>query len=179
MQIHFEKLDVENADIQIFSNINDEAFPPTERMRMEEIFAFSSTTNTDVLGIYDDTQPIGYMVLLKNEKCGYLYFFAIDHTLRSKGYGSAALQKLLVAYSDLQIVLDFEVLDENVENNEQRIRRRQFYLRNGFHETGRYTMLRDERFEVVCSGGALEVEAFKELLEILHAHRSEFPNILL
>ena len=40
-------------------------------------------------------------------------------------------------------------LNENPENNPQRIRRKNFYLWNGFHETGNYTMLRDERFEVV------------------------------
>lgn len=179
MQINFRKLSAESDDVRVFSRINDEAFPPSERMSMEEILDFASTTNTDALGVYDGAQPVGFIVILKNDRCGYVYFYAIDSRLRSKGYGSAALKKLNDEYKSIQITLDFEVLDENADNYAQRLRRRRFYLRNGFHETGRYTMLGDERFEVVCNGGELDAEGLKALLEILHAHRPEFPNVLL
>ncbi len=82
-------------------------------------------------------------------------------------------------YPGLQLVLDFEVIDEQAENNTQRVRRKNFYLKNGFHETGHYTMLRDDRFEVVCSGGALREAALKDLLHVIHQHRPEFPDILI
>lgn len=132
-----------------------------------------------MLGIYDNGNPVGFAVLLKNAECGYVYFIAIDSCTRSKGYGGAAMQKMMEVYPELQLVLDFEVINENAENNEQRIRRKKFYLRNGFHETGNYTMLHDERFEVVCSGGELRREALKDLLCILHKHRPEFPDVLI
>lgn len=179
MQISLRKLTAESEDIHIFSDINDEAFPPSEYMSMEEILNFASATNTDVLGIYDGALPIGFIVILKNERCGYIYFYAIDGRLRSKGYGSAVLERLGDEYKGIQMTLDFELLDENADNYVQRLRRRQFYLRNGFHETGRYTMLGDERFEVVCNGGELDEEGLKDLLTIIHAHRPEFPNVLL
>ncbi len=179
MNIEFNKLKATGEDIGSFEQINDEAFPLSERMSFDEIFEFASDTNTDVLGIYDGKKPIGFVVLLKNKECGYIYFLAIDSHVRSKDYGSMAIQKLLEVYSDLQLVLDFEVLDENAENNAQRIRRKNFYLRNGFHETGNYTMLCEGRFEVVCSGGELRKAALKDLLCIIHAHRPEFPDVLI
>ncbi len=179
MNIELSKLHANGKNIGRFEQINEEAFPLSERMPFSEIFAFASDTNTDVLGIYDGKTPIGFAVLLKNSECGYLYFFAIDHSIRSKGYGSAAIQKMLKSYSKLQLILDFEVIDAKAENNAQRIRRKNFYLRNGFHETGNYTMLRDDRFEVVCSGGALREAALKDLLRIIHAHRPEFPDVLI
>ena len=179
MSIAFNRLKPNAEDIGCFEQINDEAFPLSERMRFDEIFEFASDTNTDVLGIYDDKMPIGFVVLLKNEACGYIFFLAIDRHMRSKGYGSAAIRKLLEVYSDLQLILDFEAIDENAENYAQRIRRKDFYLKNGFHETGNYTMLRDDRFEVVCSGGELRKAALKDLLRIIHAHRPEFPNVLI
>lgn len=179
MNIVLIKLSPYNKDRKHFERINDEAFPVSERMSFDEIFDFASDTNTDVLGIYDDGNPIGFAVVLKNEECGYVYFIAIDSHTRSKGYGSAAMRKMMKAYPDLQLVLDFEVIDKNAENNAQRIRRKNFYLKNGFHETGNYTMPRDERFEVVCSGGELRKEALKDLLHILHKHRPEFPEILI
>ena len=40
-------------------------------------------------------------------------------------------------------------------------------------------MLRDERFEVVCSGGELRKAALRDLLRVIHAHRPEFPDVLI
>lgn len=179
MNLELIKLGPDNKDRKYFEQINEEAFPLSERMSFDEIFNFAANTDTDVIGIYDKVNPIGFAVLLKNAKCGYVYFVAIDHRMRSKGYGSAAIQKLMKVYPKLQLVLDFEIIDEKVENNEQRVRRKNFYLRNGFHETGNYTMLGDERFEVVCNGGELNKTALKDLLSILHKHRPEFPDILI
>ncbi len=179
MNLELVKLKSDNTDRKYFEQINEEAFPLSERMGFDEIFDFASNTNTDVLGIYDEDKPVGFAVLLKNAECGYVYFLAINQRMRSKGYGGAAIQKMMNEYPELQLVLDFEIIDENAENNEQRLRRKNFYLRNGFHETGNYTMLRDERFEVVCNGGELNKTALKDLLSILHQHRSEFPDILI
>lgn len=179
MNLRFIALKPDCKDRSFFEQVNKEAFPLSERMDIDEIFNFAADTNTDVLGIYDGDIPIGFLVLLKNAECGYLYFFAIDKHVRSKGYGGAAIKKLLEVYSQLQIILDFEEINGNVENNVQRLRRKQFYLRNGFHETGNYTFLREERFEVVCSAGVLKKESFQDLLRILHAHRPEFPDLLI
>lgn len=179
MNLRLLKLEPDHRDREYFERINEEAFPPSERMRFDEIFRFAANTDTDVLGIYEEEEPIGFAVLLKNAACGYLYFIAIDQRMRSKGHGTAAIRELMKAYPALQLVLDFEIIDEKAENREQRLRRKNFYLRNGFHETGNYTMLRDERFEVVCSGGELNQAAFKDLLSVIHTHRPEFPNVLL
>lgn len=179
MNLKLIRLNPDSKDRKYFEQINNEAFPLSERMSFDEIFAFATHTNTDILGIYNDENPIGFAVLLKNEECGYIYFIAIDSRKRGEGYGSATMQKMMELYPELQLVLDFEVIDENAENNEQRVRRKNFYLRNGFHETGNYTMLRDDRFEVVCSGGELRKAALKDLLGILHKHRPEFSDILI
>ena len=179
MNLELIRLNLDCKDRKYFEQINNEAFPLSERMSMNEIFSFASNTATDVLGIYDFDRPVGFAVLLKNEQCGYVYFIAIDKNKRSKGYGRAAMNKILEVYSQLQIVLDFEEIDENAENYIQRIRRKNFYLRNGFHETGNYTLLSEDRFEVVCSSGKLRKEAFKDLLNVIHKFRPEFPNVLI
>lgn len=179
MDLEIIKLEADNKERKFFEQINDEAFPISERLSFDEIFDFASNTNTDVIGIYDEENPVGFAVILKNAECGYIYFIAIDHRVRSKGYGSVAIQKIMKVYSELQLVLDFEIIDEKSENNEQRVRRKNFYLRNGFHETGNYTMLRDERFEVVCNGGKLNKTALKDLLSVLHKYRPEFPDVLI
>lgn len=179
MDIKLINLKPDCKDRKYLEQINNEAFPDSERMSMDEIFVFASDTNTDVLGIYANDMPIGFAVLLKNEECAYLYYLAIDKRVRSKGYGGAAIKKIRSTYPQLQIILDFEEIKESAENNDQRIRRKQFYLKNGFYETGSYTLLREARFEVVCSVLPFRKESFKKLLRILHAHRSEFPDVLI
>ena len=82
----------------------------------------------EMLERYDGKNPIGFAVLLKDKECRYIYFLAIGCCIPAKGYGSMTIQKLLEVYSDLQFVLDFEVIDKNAENNAQRIRRKKFYL---------------------------------------------------
>ncbi len=179
MNLKLRKLNANSQDRAYFEQINEEAFPIEEKMSFDEIFAFASDTNTDVLGIYDDEKPIGFAVILKNNECGYIYYLAIDSNIRSKGYGSAALRKISEVYREIQLILDFEEIDENAKNNAQRIRRKSFYLKNEFHETGNYTMLRGYRFEVVCNGNELRKAAFKDLLRIIHERRPEFPNMLI
>lgn len=179
MNLQLVALNANSKDREYFEQINEEAFPILERMSFDEIFALASDTNTDVMGIYDDKKPIGFAIVVKNEECGYIYYLAIDSHVRSKGYGSAALRRLLECYSGLQLILDFEEIDQNAENIAQRVRRKNFYLRNGFHETGNYTMLGDLRFEVVCSDGELRKEALVDLIHIIHKHCAEFLDILI
>lgn len=167
------------SDRENFEAINNEAFPSSEIMSYDEIFDFADRTDTDVLGIYDDDKFVGFIVLLKNAECGYVYYLAIDSRARSKGYGGSAIRKLMEDYSHLQIILDFEIIDESAENLEQRIRRKSFYLRNGFHETGRFTLLNGYRFEVVCNKQELRADAFMELIRVIHQYRPEFPDVLI
>ncbi len=65
MNLELIKLNPDNKDRKYFERINDEAFPPSERMSFGEIFDFASDTDTDVLGIYDDRNPVGFAVLFQ------------------------------------------------------------------------------------------------------------------
>lgn len=174
-----KKLRADCKERTMLESINKEAFPPYEYMSEDEIFDFADNTNSDVLGIYDEERFVGFILFLKNEECGYIFFLAVDKNLRSKGYGGAALKTISDMYQELQIILDFEEIDEKAQNIVQRIRRKNFYLKNGFCETGRYTMLRNARFEVVCNNGPLRVEPFKKLISIIHSHCPYFPDKLL
>ncbi|MCD7769424.1 MAG: hypothetical protein LUH36_04815, partial [Oscillospiraceae bacterium] len=106
--------------------------------------------------------------------CGYLLFFAVSGELRARGYGTAALKALFRRYEGLPIALDFEPVDEAAENNAQRIRRKAFYLRSGFHETGLYTRTCGRGFELVCHGPDPERPALTALLEQIHTVFTDF-----
>lgn len=179
MSLRLNPLNPTHKDRETLERINREAFPPNEYMPADEMFDFAAHTGAEVLGIYDDETFVGFFFFVKNDRCGYIFFFAIDQTERSKGYGARALQLLSDAYPALQIILDFEELDEAAENFDQRVRRKKFYLHNGFSETGHYTLLRGARFEVVCNRGELLTEPFQKLITVIHLRCPYFPDILL
>lgn len=179
MELELVKLTTDHRDRKYFEMINDEAFPASERMTFDDIFAMTSGMDADVLGIYTNAAAAGFAVILKNEECGYINYLAMDSNIRGKGYGSAALKKIIENYPGIQLTLDFEIIDESAENISQRIMRKEFYLVNGFHETGYYTMLRDNKFELVCTGGELRKEALAELLRVIHTYQPDFQPELL
>lgn len=51
MNLELIRLKPDCQDRKYFEQLNDEAFPVSERMSMDEIFSFASDTDTDALGI--------------------------------------------------------------------------------------------------------------------------------
>ena len=82
-------------------------------------------------------------------------------------------------YRDHQIVLDIEDTAVKAINSELRKKRKTFYLRNGFHETGRYTVLGEDKFEVICSEKTLDAEGFQSLIRQIHLNTPAFDENLL
>lgn len=73
---------------------------------------------------------------MTHQELTFVLYLAVDQAVRSGGYGREILQNISQTYPEQTIVLDIEALDSSAENAEQRQKRREFYVRNGFHSTG-------------------------------------------
>lgn len=155
--------DIKNA----FTAINNEAFPENERCPLDKFFEFKNLgLDVDILGFFPSEESedlLGFFITMKNETCAYAWFFAIREDLRNKGLGSEALKLIFERYKDYQMVLDFEAIDETAENNDQRIRRKNFYLRNGWYKTGYFQYYCQTEFEIVCSQPMLDTNSYDKL----------------
>lgn len=161
-------VEIKNA----FTAINNEAFPKNERCPLERFFELQKMgLDVDILGFFDNDELLGFFVAMKKGLCAYAWFFAIKNDLRSLGLGTKALSLIFDRYKNYQIVLDFEALDESAPNNEQRIHRKNFYLRNGFKETGYFQYYCETEFEIVCSEIKLDVNSYEFL-------KTEYENLL-
>lgn len=161
-------VEIKNA----FTAINNEAFPKNERCPLERFFELQKMgLDVDILGFFDNDELLGFFVAMKKGLCAYAWFFAIRNDLRSLGLGTKALSLIFDRYKNYQIVLDFEALDESAPNNEQRIHRKNFYLRNGFKETGYFQYYCETEFEIVCSEIKLDVNSYEFL-------KTEYENLL-
>lgn len=115
------KVDNNFKDKEKLYSVNDEAFPDEERISSEKLINFCLNLNCDFWGIYDD-EFAGFIVILpdKELKIAYIWFLAIDSKYRSKGLGTKTLQEINKKYSEFQLVLDLEKIDETAKNIEQR-----------------------------------------------------------
>ena len=155
--MELKKLTNDSPDIEVLEEINVEAIPECERNSLRSLM----DTGATVLGIYDD-RPVGFLVIREYKNILYLAYLAVDSTLRSKGLGGKALEELVSNNPDSMIVVEYEA-----PNNELNNRRKNFYKRNGFRETGYNTFYDDTEFEIGCAGIEFDVELFGEFTEYL------------
>lgn len=164
MKLNTEKITKESRYWQQINSLAKEAFPPEEYLAPDKLVEMSEAENFDFLALTDEGDFVGFMVVQTHKNLAYLFFLAIDSSRRSKGYGSYAIEALKEAYPEKKQVVDFEMLDEKADNYEQRKKRRNFYLRNGYKETGLFLSYLGVDYEVFCIEDDFDVEEFKELM---------------
>ena len=157
--MELRNISADSTDIDVFESINEEAIPENERNSLADLIA----TGAQVIGIYED-MPAGFMVIRIYKDIVYLAYLAVRRDLRSRGTGSRALAALSGMYEGYQIVVEYEV-----PADEMSIRRKGFYMRAGFHETGWYTFYDDAEFEIACMGKAYDADMFAEFTVHLSA----------
>lgn len=145
-----------------------EAFPPEEYLSPATLADMAKAENFDFLALLDGDSFVGFMVVQTHKEIAYLFFLAIDPSCRAKGYGSRAIETLRKQYPDKKQVVDFEMLDESAANYEQRKKRRKFYLRNGYLETGHFLSYLGVDYEIFCMDEDFVLDDFKELMSTLH-----------
>lgn len=159
-------------DSRFWTQVNTlakDTFPPEEYIAPEEILMMSATKGHEFLALIHGDSFIGFMVVFPYRDLLYLFYLAIDPSHRSKGYGSHAIDTLKERYADRKLLVDFEMLDDDAPNREQRLRRRQFYLRNGFRETGLFVSYRGVDYEVFCTSEDFDPQAYKDMLSAMGA----------
>lgn len=97
-----------------------------------------------------------------------ILFLAIAEELRDQGYGSKLLSLISERYPHNRIILDIEAEDSAAPNNEQRIKRKAFYERNGYTESGIAYDWRGVPYKILIKNGKItesEFEAFWDNLD--------------
>ena len=56
------------------------------------------------------------------------------------------------------------MVDESAPNYPQRVRRKDFYMKNGFNETGLFLTYFGVTYEVLCRSSDFDTPMFKEML---------------
>ena len=128
------------------------SFPDEERPPEEMFFSNALKKDNDIYAIYENNEFVGFTNLLFYKDLCYLFFLAVHPDFRNKGFGSKIIQEVFKMHEDKTFVLCFEEIDEKYEDNSLRIRRRDFYYRNGFKENNLKTCEYGVRYDTVYHG---------------------------
>lgn len=154
-------------DLDKVSALAAEAFPSDEYLAPSKLIEMSKEDGFDFLALYDGDLFVGFIAVQQYKQLSYLFFLAIDSSLRSGGYGSKAIKTLLELYPGKQQVVDMEMIDESAGNYDQRLKRRSFYLRNGYLPTGHFLSYLGVDYEVLCMNNDFDFQTFREMMSMM------------
>ncbi len=131
--------------------IYESSFPEAERIPMDEIVGGYEGLESRFEAVYDDGTLSCIVFTVSDGSLLFLYYLATRSDLRSKGIGGRVLEEVY-SRGGLPMVLNVELVDPSFDDHEIRARRRDFYLRHGFADTGRVLVDEQGSFNVLCRG---------------------------
>ena len=126
------------------------SFPENERFPFWILHECSKENNSDLYAIFDNDIMIGMCYIVNCKNAYYLMYLAVEPSLRNKNYGSRILRDLKEKYKVLFLSIDMTV--DNIS-----VRRKKFYLRNGFYDTNKFYEDTGIHYEVLCTSNEYEI----------------------
>ena len=170
MNFTVERLTKNSRDIDEVKRLIESSFPPAERVSPDFVLHFDKV-RTEFLLFYDGDLFCGFACLFNGaQDISFFCWLAVEENLRGKGYGGKILEYIREQKRDRRIFLDIERVDVPAENTEQRLKRKNFYLSNGYHETGFYKTFHGVDYELLAIGGEISAEEVEKFFaEMLRA----------
>lgn len=152
------------------------AFPRRERLPITVLILMSCRRKVEFKAFYAGSEFCGFAYLICYGRTTFIFYLAVDERLRSKNYGSQIL-KWIAGNTTETVALDIEAVSETrpAVNEEQRRKRKRFYLRNGYKDTGVIMREYGEIYDVLYYG---DVFSKCELERLLQRFSFGFSRIL-
>ena len=137
----------------------ERAFPVNERRPLKPLL-HDPTGCADFLAFYAGTEFVGFACLLTWKDLTHILYIAMDEDKRGRGYGAQALEIVRNVRPGHRVLADLEEETDGAENGDQRRKRMQFYMRNGFEWTEVAYRWRGEDYVILSQGGTVTKEEF-------------------
>lgn len=118
-----------------FVSTYKESFPLNERWPVPVLRLYGSRRGSHLIAFYDEEVFCGLTYLVHLDDIVYIFYLAVNPDLRSAGYGSQILAWVKSKFPTSKISLIVETVDESFPDYEQRLKRQEFYEKNGFYKT--------------------------------------------
>ncbi len=167
-------LDVNAQNIDQVKTLYRSSFPKMEQMKFSQLIELGQREDYIFWAFYDQGKWIGFTHCALYKETIYCMYLAINPQFRNQGYGAQCLQYIQAQFPSYNLLGEIELCDEKAENNELRLRRRDFYFRNGFHSTNYTITAFHITYEIICTK-PFHPDIYQELVERLHLFKKIPP----
>ena len=154
--------------------IYHDAFRPSERMPMFMMVFMSLFGNTRFEAFYDSGTLCGFLYYAFGMKQIFLMFFAVDKTLRGRGYGKEMLDSVANRFPNKVIITS--IGDDTGDDAETVCGRRSFYEKCGFAPSGYNIRMNGITEEVLTRNGEFSKSRFRTFMA-LYSFGTQWPKI--
>lgn len=153
-----------NELLKQVENLYLEAFPASERRPFAMLEEMQRQGLAEILSMVDDQGIfLGLAIVMRRGDLALLDYLAVAPEGRGKGVGSETIRQLARRFAGSRLLIEIELPDPQAENNPQRLRRKQFYLRAGFYPMEIHISLAGVAMELLSLGGAVSWEEYYQL----------------
>ena len=118
----------------------------------------------DFTSYWNQDELVGFSYILRNEKSVYVFYLAVAEDQRGKGFGSEMLENIKKKYKNHTIALAIEPPVSNADNYEQRVKRKNFYIKNGLAPQMEHMEYAGEKYEIMSFGGTMTDDDYQRLM---------------
>ena len=156
---------------EAIQHLYETAFPVEEQIPWRELMRLVGEMGLDFTAYYEEETFLGFTIVYPRPSFNWFWYFAVCDQFRGQGIGQQILSQLLERYKDKVNVLDMESPTQPCDNQEQRQRRHDFYLRNGFRDTHVYRTFDTVTMTIMMIGpGAFTLQDWEDLTNELRQH---------
>ena len=184
-----KQISTENANDGQLKQLYETAFPKEEQIPWDDLVRLIGEMHLDFTAYYEGEEFIGFTIVyprpsltssssVATQPCSselgrpsllrpfnWYWYFAVKEELRGKGLGQKILNQLIERYKGQSCVLDMESPRQECDNEEQRLRRHAFYLRNGFRDTNVYRCWDELEMTIMMMGpGTFTLQDWEEIV---------------
>ena len=148
-----------------FKQVYFSSFPKSEQTPIWFLLQRAKRANISFCAYYDGDIFAGFSYIIVQDDLTYIQYLAVNANIRSKGYGSQILNHIKERYPNNRMILAIETEDETAANNEERIKRKKFYVKNGYASAGFSMKTNGNVFEALVYNGTCSFEEFQALFK--------------
>ena len=137
------------------------AFPKNERKPFSRITSMVKVGRADLWTIRRDGKFAGFAATVNGPDIVLLDYFAVKRSLRGLGVGREALKALMEHYRDRGIFVEIESTLAEAENQQERQKRKEFYVNCGMEPMGTEADLFGVRMELLGVRCHLDFESYR------------------
>ena len=176
--ITFKKVREEDMELNSkIEELNIKVFPSTETTSdLHFLENYYKGASVDFIAIEDDAKFVGYTYMINFFQGSFIYYLAIEPEDQSKGYGTALLKYLRNIKGNRPIALTAFALNPDDEEYENNVRRKWFYIKNGYVDQKiPYPSEDSHRFDVYMNGFGI---SYIELMALLNKVNMFFNTLV-